>query len=461
MPDYDLAVIGAGPGGYVAAVRAGALGLKTALVNEGELGGTCLNVGCIPTKAMLHTAEILHAASAGEALGLPALRGDLGAFAGAALKWRQSVVETLRKGVAALLKARGVEVIEGRGRLSGERTVTVTSGGGEKTMSAQSVIVATGSEPVVPAALGPVSERVMTSAEALALEEAPASVVVIGGGYIGCEFASYYLDLGAKVTVIEMLPEIVRGLETELRKELERSMKRRKAKIHCNTKVAAVKPGKKDVTVELEGREAVKAERVLLAVGRRPRTESFGLGELGIAMDGPFVTVDGHGRTSAPWLYAVGDITPGPMLAHRASHQGILAAETVAGLDRPGFTGPIPACVFTRPEISTVGLTEAEAREAGREIKTGTFQMRALGRAHASGETSGLVKIVADAATEQILGVHIAGERATDLIAEAALAVRLEATLEELAGTIHAHPTFAEALMEAAAAARGEGIHSL
>ncbi len=464
MSQYDVVVVGSGPGGYVAAIRAADLGRSVAIVDYGELGGTCLNIGCIPTKAMLHAAEVRHIASTADKFGLPPApapeAGD--GFGAATAMWRNKVVSTLVGGVGALLKARGVEVIKGKARLSGEGKVTIEDNtGAEVVIDAGSVILATGSEAVVPGPLGPVSDRVMTSTEALALEDIPASAVIIGGGYIGCEFASYWLDVGCKVTIVEMLPEIVAMLEPELRKELVRSIKRRKGKIKTGTKVAGLEVSESSVRVLIEGGDPIEAERVLISVGRKPRTAGIGLEELAVAMDGMQVTVDDRCRTSLPWLYAIGDITPGPMLAHKASRQGVVAAESASGHEGSPYAGPVPSCVFTRPELAAVGMTETEARGFGHELKIGTFQMRTLGRAQSTGELAGVVKIVADAATEKILGVHIAGERATDLIAEATLAIRLGATLEQLGSTIHAHPTFAEAIMEAAEAARGSGIHSM
>jgi dihydrolipoamide dehydrogenase len=464
MDSVDVCIIGAGPGGYVAAIRAAQLGLKTALVERDELGGVCLNRGCIPTKALLRTAELLTAFQHAADWGIHAenVRLDYPAAA----RRRDTVVRTLRQGVGGLLKSQGVQVLTGHGRLAGPGRVEVSANGSSQTVEARNVVVATGSKPAIPPIPGANSqELVITSDEALELKELPRSIVVIGGGAVGAEWADIFHAFGCETTIVEMMPTLLPLEDEEVGKQLARLFTKRGITVLTGARVLAIEAGEGGAVVRYtgaDGKEAtVSGERVLMGVGRAPLTDDVGLAEAGVRLDRGWVPVDDALRTNAPGIYAIGDITRHQLLAHVASHQGVVAVEHMAGRTRRINYDQVPACTFTHPEVASVGLTEARAREAGHQVQVGRFPLAALGRAQTYGETEGFVKIVADERYGEILGVHILGAAASDMIAEATMAIHLEATVEELIDTIHAHPTWPEATAEAAMATHGMALHIL
>ena len=465
MDPVDVCIIGAGPGGYVAAIRAAQLGMKTALVERDELGGVCLNRGCIPTKALLRTADLLTAFQHAADWGIHAenVRLDYPAVA----RRRDTVVRNLRQGVAGLLKSQGVQVLNGRGRLSGPGRVEVTVDGASQTVEARNVVVATGSKPAIPPIPGAQSqELVITSDDALELKELPRSIVVIGGGAVGAEWADIFHAFGCEATILEMMPTLVPNEDEEIGKQLGRLFAKRGIKVLTGAKVLAIEAGGDGGAVVrytgADGQETtIAGERVLMGVGRAPLTADLGLEQMGVRLDRGWIPVDDALRTNATGIYAIGDVTRHQLLAHVASHQGVVAVERMAGHDRRINYDQVPACTFTHPEVASVGLTEARAREAGHRVQVGRFPLAALGRAQTYGETEGLVKIVADERYGEILGVHILGAAASDMIAEATMAIHLEATVDDFVDTIHAHPTWPEATAEAALAANGLALHVL
>jgi dihydrolipoamide dehydrogenase len=458
---YDLCVIGAGPGGYVAAIRAGQLGLKTVLVEEAKLGGVCLNVGCIPSKAVISAAKdhkhALHGADKGLTYTDP--RVDMRRL----VAWKQGVVDKLIGGITQLLKANKVEVVQGRAALTGPTTVEVT-GASKRTIQAKNVIVATGSSTIEIPGFKFDETHVVSSTGALVLSEVPRHLCVIGGGVIGLELGCAYANLGSKVTVVEMMDQLLPGVDVDIAKGLERILKRRKWDIHlgARAKEAKVGPAGVHVTFEAGGKaQALDCDVVLVSVGRRPNTKGLGLEKAGVKLDERgFVPTDAQKRTNVASVFAIGDVTHGPMLAHKASKEGVVAAEAAAG-DRSAAADwvTIPGVIFTDPEVATAGLTEAQAKAAGHDVKVGTFQVGALGRAMAASETDGFFKVIADAKTDRLLGIHIMAPNASDLISEAALALEMGATAEDLALTVHPHPSLSEGLMEAAEALHGKAIH--
>jgi len=458
---YDLIVIGTGPGGYHAAIRAAQLGLKVAAIEADAVGGVCLNVGCIPTKALLHAAETLeHAKEAAEfGLVFAEPKRDLGKMG----KWRDKVVKKLTGGVASLLKGNGAELIRGRARFVGPHELEVDG----KKLSAKKIIIATGSEPMTLPGFEPDGERVLTSTEMLAVERGvPERLLVIGGGVIGLEFASIYARLGSTVTVVEYTEQILPGSDPELVKLLARSLKKQGITIKTGTKAVGYEEGKDGLQVRLEAasggkEEALEADKILLAVGRRPRSADIGLEAAGVQVDERgFIPTNEHMETNVAGVYAIGDVTRPPLLAHKAMKEGLVAAEHAAG--KPAaFDQQIPAVVYTQPEFASVGLTEAAAGEKGIKTAVGRFPLSASGRALTLQQTTGMVKVVADAENDLLLGVHILGAGASELIAEATLALEMAATASDLALTIHPHPTLSENLMEAAENLHGEAIHIL
>jgi len=459
MARYDLVVIGSGPGGYVAALRASQLGLKAAVVERDALGGVCLNRGCIPTKALCHSAELFAAIRHADAVGIHA--SDVSLDFAAMMANKDAVVRKLNSGVAFLLKRAKVDVVGGTGRLAGRRQVAVAlSDGGETTLEADRIIVATGSEPARPGYIPFDSPRVMTSDEALGLAELPESVFILGGGYIGCEFASIFAQLGSRVTVVEMLDGLLPLMDPDVGTAIAKAFKKLRIKVHTGTKMESLDATDAGVTATLEGGKTVEASYALICVGRRMLSDGLGLDEVGVEVEDGAIVIDEHCETSVAGIYAIGDVTGKMQLAHVASAQGIVAAECAAGQDSTIDYRCVPAAVFTNPEVGNVGLTEPEAAEAGHQVKTAVFPLQALGRAIALGETAGFAKVVADERTGEVLGVHLVGPHASDVIAEGALAIGLEATVSELATTIHAHPTLPEAVMEAARSWLGQDIHA-
>ena len=468
--EFDLIVIGSGPGGYVAAIRAAQLGLRTAVIEkDAKLGGTCLHRGCIPTKALLHTAatldEIRQAARLGIDVAEPSL--DLGK----AHAYKNQVVAKNAGGIEFLFKKNKIESIHGRGRLAGPGEVLVEHASGKSVYRAKHVLVATGSVPR-DLLVAPVDgERIVNSDHALEIDHVPASVVVLGAGAVGCEFASIFRSFGSEVTLVEMLPRLLPLEDEEISEELKKAFRRRGIRSLTDTALKSADPvddsagqgsgGGVRLTLERDGKdEVLTAELLLVAVGRAPVTAGLGLEELGVELDRGYIKVDGYMRTAADGVYAIGDVVPTPWLAHVASSEGILAVEHMAGEDvRPIDYDHVPSCTYCEPEVASVGLTEAKARERGHDVATGKFPFSALAKAAILQHTAGFVKIVRDVKYDELLGVHILGAHATDLIAEACVALRVETTTEELFRTMHAHPTLSEAVMEAAHAAFGHPIH--
>ncbi len=458
MDEFDVVVVGGGPAGYPGAITSARRGAKTALVEFGPLGGTCLNWGCIPTKALIAGADlyehIKRAATFGIHVG--AVEPDYAAM----VERKDRVVGELRKGVASLLKAHGVTVFKGRASLESRRQIVIRPDDGAVVrVRTAKIILATGSASIVPKTL-PRSSRVVESQAFLALRELPRRLLVMGGGYIGCELACLAASLGAEVTLVEMLEDILMLLDAdaraEVRKHMERELNIRILTGHAMESAVETAEGI-EATV---GGEKVTADVLLAAVGRRPYTEGLGLERVGVETDERgFIRADERNRTSAANIYAVGDVNGKCMLAHAATSQGVVAAEdATGGQPKPNET-IIPGVIFTMPEVAVAGMTEEEARRTGRTVRVGRFPFLALGKAKAAGATTGFVKWIVDAETDQLLGAQAVGPHATELIAEAGVAVRAELTATELGRTIHAHPTFAEAWMEAAHAAHGNAIH--
>ena len=457
----DAVVIGSGPGGYVAGIRLGQLGVKAVVVEREKPGGVCLNVGCIPSKALIHAAKtfdkIKHADEFGIKVAAPTIDW------GATQKWKEGVTSKLAQGVKQLLKANGSELIEGDATLVTSRSVDVKKRDGQVTrVEAKSLILATGSRPIEIPGFKFDGKRVLDSTGALALTEVPKRLVVVGGGYIGLELGTVYAKLGSKVTVLEALPSILAGLDSECVQVVAKKLEKLGVEVMLNAKAKGFedKGDRAVVSVELSGGQlaTVDADKILVTVGRRPNTE--GLDKIGVKLDAKgFVIVDKQQRTNVPGVYAIGDCATGVMLAHKASKEAEVAAEVIAGRKSEMDARTIPAVVFTDPEIATTGLTEDQAKAGGRNIKVGKVPFAAIGRALSVGDTEGFAKVIADADTEEILGIHVVGGGASDLISEAGLAIEMGAFLHDLSLTIHPHPTLPEALMEAAKAALGEAIH--
>lgn len=456
----DLAVIGAGPGGYVATLRAAQLGAQVVLIERDRVGGVCLNQGCIPSKVLLRSVEVYRLAREGERLGVTASEVTLDW--GAAQARKREVVERLAKGVELLLDRAGVEVIRGEAHFTSADAVVVQ--GGDR-VEARHFIIATGSHPARPPIPGLELPGVMDSQRALELEELPESICIIGGGAIGVEFAALFGGARVKVALVEMLDQLLPTLDHSLGQGLQRCLRRQRVEVLTGARVTGIEAadGKLQVTVITEGGEKqVLSERVLCAVGRRPNVEGLGLDAAGVRYDSSGIQVDEWMRTSVSTIYAIGDVARGRwQLAHVASHEGIVAAENICGQNARMHYHAVPACVFSSPEVASVGLSEEEAQEQGRDVRVGTFDLNGNGKALADGETEGFVKVVAEGEVGQVLGVHAIGPHVSELILEGAMAITLEATLEEFAATIHPHPTVSEALAEAALAAEGRAIHSL
>lgn len=459
MLTYDIAIIGAGPGGYVAAIRAAQLGLKAAVIEKDRVGGLCLNWGCIPSKALLWNAEVVN---------LVRRAGDWGISAenvsfdmAKAVDRSREVVDRMVRGVEFLLEKNKVEVIRGEGILRSPRQIEVKPAG--TLVEAEHVIIATGARPRTLPGLEVDGQIVITSREALGLRERPQSVAIVGGGPVGMEFAYYWRAYGVDVTVIEMLPHLLPLEDEEISRQVERAFRSQGIRFVTGARVTGVErhAGAATVRLDVGGTEQeVQAERVLVSVGFRGAVEGLGLEALGVETERGFLKVDSRLRTSVPNVYAIGDVTGILMLAHVASAQGVDVVERLAGLNPPALTyTKMPRATYCQPEVASVGLTEAQAREAGHKLKIGKFPFRGNGRAVAMGTAEGLVKVVSDATTGELLGVHIVGPQATELLAEAALTLALEATPRELGWMVHAHPTLSEAVKEAALAVDGEAIH--
>lgn len=456
---YDVAVIGAGPGGYVAAIRAAQLGARVCLIERDKVGGTCLNRGCIPTKSLVASAEAYRSARQAAAYGVltGAVQPDFSAMSSRSAE----VVERLVKGVEFLLKKHKVSLLQGRASFTGAHSLEVHAGGQTEVLSAEKIIIASGSKPVVFPAFGYDGSRVVTSDEVLRLPRLPARVAIIGGGVIGCEFASIFHSLDTQVSVIEALPTLLPLMEKDVAKQLASYFKRRGIDVFTGAKVDTVEKGQV-LQVKLSGGQSVECDLVLVAVGRRAYTAGLAIEKAGVALnERGEIIVDNRMRTNVPHIYAIGDVAATPWkLAHVASHQGIVAAHQCAGQDATADYRAIPAVVFTDPEVASVGMTSEAAAEGGIAVNTAKFTFMGIGKAVAEGHTEGFVKILADKKTDQVLGVHIIGPQAATLIAEATLAVQQQITAAQMARTIHAHPTLSEALMEAAHGIHGLAIHA-
>lgn len=458
MVRTEALVVGSGPGGYVAAIRLGQLGVQTTLVEKDRLGGICLNVGCIPSKALIRLARLKKRIESSQALGIETtgLRVDMKKVQA----FKSRVVDRLVEGVEFLCKANKVKVVKGRAQFRGPHTIDVQAGNARETYEAKNVIIATGSRSFEIPGFPFDGKHIISSTETLELTEVPRDFVVIGGGVTGLEIGTMYAQFGSRVTIIELLDQLLPGMDPELVRVLERALRKLGVTSHVKAKAKTYKNGK--VIVELsDGKEiAVEADKVLVSVGRKPNSDQIGLETTGVAVDElGFIKVDKRQKTNVEGIYAIGDVTGPPLLAHKGSKEGIIAAEVIAGLKSVADFRAIANVAYTDPEIATVGMNEAQAKAAGYDPIVGKFPFTALGRAVLAGETDGFVKIVADRQSQAVLGVHIVGSEVADMISEGALAIEMGATLEDIGFTIHPHPTLPEALMEAAEAATGKAIH--
>jgi dihydrolipoamide dehydrogenase len=461
MTAYDLAIIGSGPGGYVAAIRGAQLDMRVALIEEEALGGVCLNWGCIPTKSILNAAQHYEVLRAGRVPGVRAegLSFDYGAVIDASRK----AASRLGRGVASLMRKNRIDVIEGRGRLAGNGEVVVTRDSDQRSIEAENILLATGSAEWVPPGVEVDGRKVLTSREALEATGLPDAIVVVGAGPVGLEFAYVYATYGVRVTLLEMADQLLPGADHEVAEVLERSLTRRGVRVVTRTAFRGLDLGRSGVTIALEGdadQRELRADQVLLAMGRRARIEDLGLEEAGVAVEAGFIRTSSDYQTTADGVRAIGDVIGPPLLAHKASEQGKAAVELVAGeRTTPVDLHLVPACVYCEPQVASVGICEAEAEAAGREVKVGRFPFLASGKAVSSGHTEGFVKMVSDARSAKILGCQAIGAGVTELIAEVALAMALESTVHDIGHTCHAHPTLSEAIMEAALASEGGAIH--
>ena len=453
-------VIGGGVGGYGAAVRLGQLHRETMLVERETLGGVCLNVGCIPSKAIVRAAKLMKQIQRAQDFGIETSQPkmDLQKLQ----VWKKGVVDKLTKGVAYLCRGNKVDVVYGEARFQGPHQVDIKSKEGSKIVNADNIIIATGSRPIEIPGFKFDGEFIITATEALSFAEAPRNFVIIGGGVSGLELGMAYAQFGSHITVIEMLDQLLPGTDIELVRVVERTLRKLGVETHLKARAKWAKDGKVGAQL-VDGKEIeVPADKVMVVVGRRPNSDQIGLETTGVKTDGAgFIRVNSQMQTNVPGIYAIGDVVGQPLLAHKATKQGVVAAEVIAGEASAADFKAMPGAIWTDPEIATVGLTEADAKKQGYEPIVGKFPFTALGRAVAVGETDGFVKVVADKQSEQILGIHMVGADVTDLISEAALAIEMGATLDDLALTVHPHPTLPEALMEATEAVKGKAINIL
>jgi dihydrolipoamide dehydrogenase len=466
LSDFDLIVIGSGPGGYVAAIRASQLGLKTAIVERSELGGICLNWGCIPTKALLKSGEVYEQLSHLSDYGL-SVKGAGFDFQ-KIIERSRGVAATMNKGVTFLMKKHRIEVIAGSARLEqgapAPKVVVALTAGGSRTVTAKNVILATGARAreIPTVGLASDGDRIWTYRDAMTPRALPKTLVVIGSGAIGVEFASFYKALGADVTVIEAVDRILPVEDEEVSKAAKKAFEKRGIAFRVGAKVTKLSKSKAGVTVDLEigGKaEALQAVVAIVAVGIAPNTENLGLEALGVALDRGHVVTDSHCATAVPGLYAIGDVAGAPWLAHKASHEGVHCVEHIAGLKPANLNTPIPGCTYANPQVASIGLTEAAAKAAGYEVKAGRFPFRVNGKAVAAGETDGFVKTVFDGKTGALLGAHMIGHEVTEMIQGFGVAITLEATEEDLMATVFAHPTMSEAMHEAVLDSFGKVLH--
>ncbi len=461
---YDVGIIGSGPGGYVGAIRAAQLGLSVLLVEkDSRLGGVCTLRGCIPTKALLHTADLLEETRHGAEVGVSTreVRLELAA----AMKHKEKVVRQSSNGIAFLMKKNNVTVVNGFGRIAGAGKVSVTGSDGSQTLhSVRNTLIATGSTPRSLPGMEIDHQTILSSDSILEVTEIPRSLLVVGSGAVGVEFASMFARFGSKTVVVEILPRVVPLEDEEISRELAASFKRQGIAVYVDTrieKVTKIESGIEVIARSSGGKtESFRTEKILMAVGRKPLSEGIGLEEAGVATEKGYIRVDGAMRTNVPGIYAIGDVVPTAQLAHVASAEAVVAVEHMAGRQPPALNyDQVPGCTYCSPEIGSIGLTEARARERGYDVAVGKFPFSAIGKARILNETGGFVKIVGEKKYDEVLGVHIIGPSATELIAEASAALRLETTSEELVRTIHAHPTLSEAIHEAAEGVEGKPIH--
>lgn len=455
-----LAILGAGPGGYVAAIRAAQLGAEVTIIEDTEVGGTCLNRGCIPTKAMVASSEALSKARELDKFGIE-LRGELVPNLARIIERKNRVVSTQVKGIRGLFKSWGITLKEGRGRLTSQKQIEViTKDGNTETVEADAIIMATGSRPAEVPTLPCDGKNIMSSTEALELTEIPKSLLIVGAGVIGCEFACIYRELGSEVTIVEMLPRAVATEDLEISELLEKELKKKKIKLYTGIRIEKAEIKSDGVHIFLSDGKELIAEKALVSVGRALNSGDIGLEAAGVNIGSRGeVLVNNKMETNVPGIYAVGDVTGGIMLAHMASKEGLVAAKNIMGINSAINYNVVPAAIFTSPEIASVGVREHQAAEKGIKYKTGHFQFRALGKAHAMGEIAGFIKLIAEESSDKLIGAHIIGPHASDLISEAALAMKTGLTIRDVAETIHAHPTLAEGVMEAAEDLHGEAIH--
>ncbi len=460
---YDIIVIGSGPGGYVAAVRAAQAGKRTAIVEREALGGVCLNWGCIPTKALLKSASVYHYVKNAAAYGID-IEGEAKADIAKIVARSRGVAETMSKGIDFLMKKNKIDVLRGHGSIESKGVVAVENEEGRTLYEADHIILATGARPRQMPFIPVDGEKIITSREALVVKELPESIVVIGSGAIGSEFAFLFAQLGVKVTIVEYLPNLMPLEDEEVSKTMERAFRKMRATVYTGSTVKAARvndEGRCEVDIEgKKGAETLVADMVLAAVGIKTNTENIGLEKVGIELERDKIKVDEHYQTAVEGIYAIGDLIPTPALAHVASAEAIHCVDAICGRSpQPVDYSTIPSCVYTSPEVASVGLTEKQAAEKGIELKIGRFQFTASGKAAAAGERDGFVKLLFDAATDKLVGAHFVGMNVTEMIAEPTVAKALGATAEVLAHTIHPHPTMNEAVMEAAEAALGHAIH--
>jgi dihydrolipoyl dehydrogenase len=461
----DAVVIGAGPGGYHAAIRLAQLGKKVICVDRDEVGGVCLNWGCIPTKALLHVGEVVRHIEDAAAIGIKVPKAEIQREAVA--KFKSDVVGANVGGVKTLFKANGVTFVRGEATLKSPTEVSVKTAGGTDRIVAENIVIATGSAPVDVKAWPRDRETIINSDDAVGVTRIPANLLVVGGGVIGLEFATVYKRLGAKVLVVEMMPQILTGTDLEIGKTLGRILKKQGVEIMLNTKVVSIEKTAAGARATLNGEgtgskdETRDFDMVLVAVGRRPVTDNLDLDAAGLTVDERgFIATDQQQRTKVANVFAIGDVTGAPLLAHRAMKQGVVAAEVIAG-DRSAAFDPVavPNCVYTDPEVATAGLSEEEAKAAGYEVRIGKFPLAASGRARTMNESDGLIKLVGDAKTDLLLGMHIVAPQAESLIGEGVIALEMGATLEDIGLSVHPHPTLTESIMDAAEASHGKAIH--
>ncbi len=461
--EYEAIVIGGGPGGYVAAIRLGQLGVKTLCVEREAMGGVCLNWGCIPSKALIAAANLANKVKNAQHMGITVK--DLEVDVAKMQEWKEGIVHKLTSGVTSLVKGNKGDIVMGDATVTGPNTVEVATADGknETYTASKGIIVATGTQMIEIPGFEPDGDVVITAREAVSLQSAPGSMVLIGGGVIGLELGMVYQKLGTKITVVELMDQLLPGTDTDLVRVVKKHLEKDGADIYLNSKAVALdrSGGKAKVTIETDGKQTVvEADKVLVAIGFRPNSGGIGLEKVGVKLDDRgHIAIDEQMRTNVPTIFAIGDVAGTPYLAHKASKEGEIAAEVIAGHNAAADYRAMPAAIFTDPEIATVGLTESEAKAQGKKVKIGKFPFAASGRAMAVSETDGFIKVIIDEADHQLLGVAIVGPEASDLISESALAMEMTAFAEDVALTVHPHPTLGEGVMEAFKSALGEAIH--